>query len=142
MVSGVHLFEERWRPNSSAKEMVVCVRIQLAPGLGNFANVQTNQRQSLDILECMAARELIKHAERVVVMHVRLTGQTSLLSCILPISGRILEEHDGKHHVNHNSLCCGRTEGGIIIELSQLTPMSVLLWFKNIQRTSLKKVGL
>jgi hypothetical protein len=35
-VSGAHLFAERCRPNSIANDIVVWVRIQLAPGLGKF----------------------------------------------------------------------------------------------------------
>ena len=62
--------------------------------------MDTKKRQSLDILDSVAAGELVEHAERVVIMHIRLIVQTSLLCCIFPVSSCILKEHDCKYHVN------------------------------------------
>ncbi len=48
-----------------------------------------------------------------------------LLGGIFPISGSILEEHDGEYHVNDNSLRWGRTERRVVIPTSQLLSLDI-----------------
>ena len=82
-----------------------------------------NHRQCLNVLPSVTTEELIEHAKRIVVVQVRLHCEVRLLYRVLPIPSGILEEHDGKHHVNYNSLCSSGAEVRIVVEPSEL------LWF-------------
>jgi hypothetical protein len=80
--------------------------------------------QSLNILICMAADQLIEHAEGVVVVHIRLSREMVLLDRILPVACCVLEEHDCEHHMNDYCLGRGWMEVRVVVEPSQLEKIS------------------
>ena len=101
--SADHRLTERCIPSSIANDSVIDVSIQLAPGLPSVATEQ-----------------LIEHAEGVMVMQVRLSCEIRLLHRVFPIPGSILKEHNGKYHMNYNSLRSSGTKVRIVIGTSEL----------------------
>ena len=85
----------------------------------------TKQGQRLDILDGVAARQLVKHTQRVMVMHVRLVIESRLIGCIFPISSCVLEKHNGEDHVSHYSFCHSWSESWIIVPSSQLLTLVI-----------------
>lgn len=68
----------------------------------------------------MAAEQVIEHAERVMVMHVRFSSEVGLLDRVFPVSGGILEEHDGEYHMHDDCLGIGELEIGVVIDAREL----------------------
>ncbi len=74
----------------------------------------------------MATEQLIEHAERVMVVRVRLCREIRLLYRVFPIPGSILEEHNSKYHMDCNGLSCRGMEVRVVVEASELSSFSLV----------------
>ena len=73
----------------------------------------------------MTNDEMIEHAKGEMVVQVRLSSEVRLLNRVFPVSGSILEEHDGKYHVDYDSLGSSGTEVGIVVTPCELPHVSL-----------------